>query len=213
MTRLKNLLPPLAHWPLAGYIEQLRTWIGPRYKELRTRYYKLENRERRLLQLAGAMLAVFLGYNFIYLPITAYQDALEDEIVTRQRDLAEVRQMTVTYRHVKKELADLEKNTAPSGRDFSLSSILSNALNGAVGADKIGGISSAPPKSISEQFTQYSADLKLSNINLAQLVDVLYQIKEIKVPVVVSNLSIKKNSQDPHGYDVEMTCSVLSKNA
>jgi hypothetical protein len=70
-----------------------------------------------------------------------------------------------------------------------------------------------PDKPISEQFTQHSAGLRLTGVSLAQLVDVLYKIKTIKVPVLVSDLSIKKHGQDAHAYDVDMTCSVLGKNA
>jgi type II secretory pathway component PulM len=210
---LGKLMEPLRNSAAANYYKQARNWIAPRYQELRARYYKLDMRERRLLQLAGAILILFLGYNLIYLPITSYQSGLEDEVAARQRDLAEVREMTVAYRRVKTELTRLEKNTAPSKTDFSISSTLSTALNGAVEADKIGGISTQPDKPISDQFTQYTAVLRLTNISLAQLVDVLYRIKSLSVPVVVSNLNIKKHGQDAHAYDVDMSCSVLGKNA
>ena len=105
----------------------------------------------------------------IYLPILSYQANLEDEIEARQRDLTEVRQMAVIYRHVKTELVRLEKNTAPPAKDFSLSSVVSSAMNSAVGNDKIGGISTLPDKPISDQFTQYSASLYgLTGISLKQ---------------------------------------------
>jgi type II secretory pathway component PulM len=213
MADMEKLLAALRNSPAGTYARQAQNWVSPRYRVLRTRYYKLEKREHRLLQLAALILAVLAGYNLIYLPILSYQSGLEDEIVARQRDLAEVRQMVVTYRRLKTELASLEKNTAPPAKDFSLTSILTTALNGAVEAEKIGGISGEPDKPISDQFTQYSVLLKLNGVSLPQLVDVLYQIKSLKVPVVVSNLSIRKHNPDPHSYDVDMTCSVLGKNA
>jgi hypothetical protein len=153
------------------------------------------------------------GYNLIYLSIVSYQGGLEDEIAARQHDLIEVRRMASTYRQVNTELLALEKNTAPPASDFSLSSTLSTALNGVVETDKIAGINPLPSKPVSGQFTQYGSDLKLNGVSLAQVVDVLYRIKSIKEPVVVSNLSIRRRAQDPHSYDVDMTCSVLGKNA
>lgn len=213
MALLNKVLAALFDSPAGRYIEQAQAAISPRYRELRRRYYKLEKRERLLLKLAGAILIVFLGYNVIYSSMVDYQSGLEDEIARRQRDLTEVRQMTVTYRRVKKELASLEKNAAPPGKDFSLSSVLSTALNGVVASDAIAGISTLPNKPISDQFTQYGVNLKLQGISLKQLVDSLYQIKSLKVPIVVSNLAIRKHGSDPHSYNVEMICSVLGKNA
>jgi type II secretory pathway component PulM len=197
----------------ALYVERMRALMSPRYRQLRQRYYKLEKRERILLQLGAMALAVFLGYNLVYMSIVSYRAGLEDEIAVRQRDLSEVRRMASTWRQVSTELTALEKNTAPPAADFSLQSTLSNALNGVLENDKIGGINPLPDKPISEQFKQYGAQLKLNGVSLAQLVDVLYRIKSIKEPVVVSNLSIRKHAQDPHSYDVDMTCSVLGKNA
>jgi hypothetical protein len=195
------------------YLDQAQAWASPRYRQLRARYYKLEKRKRLLVKVAAGIVAAFVGYNLIYVPILSFQSDLEQDIVERQHDLADVRRMTVIYRQVRTELTALEKSAAPPGKDFALSSVLSTALNGAVGSDLIAGISTLPDKPISGQFTQYSVTLKLQAVNLKQLVDALYQIKSIKVPVVVSNVSITKHAQDPHSYDVNMTCSVLGKNA
>jgi hypothetical protein len=196
-----------------AYINQAQAWWSPRYRQLRARYYKLDKRERLLVKVAATIAAVFIGYNLIYVPILSFQSDLEEEITARQHDLSEVRRMAVIYGRVRTELTELEKSAAPPGKDFSLSSLLSTALNGAVSSDLIAGISTLPDKPISGQFTQYGVNLKLQNVNLKQMVDALYQIKSIKVPVVVSNISIKKHGQDPHSYDVEMICSVLGKNA
>ncbi|MGO9062592.1 MAG: type II secretion system protein GspM [Candidatus Binataceae bacterium] len=213
MGLLDDLLVYLSGSAAGRYFDEARRWISPRYRQLRARYYKLEKRERMLVKVAGAIVVAFIAYNLIYLPILSYQADLEEEVAERQRDLTEVRQMAVIYRQVKTELVALEKNTAPPGKDFALSSVVSTALNSVVGNDVIAGISTLPNKPISDQFTQYGITLRLEGISLKQMVDVLYQIKSIKVPVVVSNLAIKKHGQDPHSYDLDMICSVLGKNA
>jgi type II secretory pathway component PulM len=197
----------------ANYARRVDDLVSPYYRQLRARYYKLEKRERMLVRIAAAVIGAFIVYNLIYLPIVSYQAGLADEISARQRDLTDVRRMAVTWRQVRKELSGLEKNTALTATDFSLPATLSNALNGVVGNDKIGGINPLPNKPVSDQFTQYGADLKLSGVSLQELVDVLYKIKSIKEPVVVSNVTIRKHPADAHSYDVEMTCSVLGKNA
>jgi hypothetical protein len=213
MALVDELMQSLRESAAAHYLHQAGAWISPRYRELRARYYKLEKRERLLLQAAAAALAVVLAYNLIYQPVVSVQTDLTDRIAARGRDLTEVRRMAAAYRQVRTELAELEKHTTLPSADYSLTAALTTALNGVVDNDKIGGINPLPKKPVSEQFIQYGASLKLNAVNLTQLVDVLYKIKSIKEPVVVSNLHIVKRPADPHTFDVDMTCSVLGKNA
>jgi len=196
-----------------AYLNRANVWLSPYYRQARARYYKLEKRERILLQAAALAVAVFLAYNLIYSPIVSFQSGMADEIATREHDLTEVRRMAAAYAQVRHELVGLEKNTSLAAADFSLPATLSTALGGVVETDKIAGINPLPNKPVSEQFVQYGADLKLNGVSLAQLVDVLYRIKSIKEPVVVSNMTIRKRAADPHTFEVDMTCSVLGKNA
>ena len=54
--------------------------------------------------------------------------------------------------------------------------------------------------------------LKLDNVDLAQLVDALYGINTLPMPIGVPNIRIQRRTQDPHSYDVDMTCVALAKN-
>ncbi len=62
-------------------------------------------------------------------------------------------------------------------------------------------------------YQQYTIDLKLSGLSLAQIVDALYGVQTLSVPVTVSNLHIRQRTPDTHSYDVDMTCAALGKNA
>jgi hypothetical protein len=213
MALADKLIPNLRDSAAGRYAQTASSWVSSSYRELRARYYKLEKRERMLLQAAAAVIGVFLAYNLVYSSIVSLQAGLQDEIAARQRDLSEVRRMASTWLQVKTELASLERKTTLPSADYSLTATLSTALNGVVEGDKIAGINPIPNKPVSEQLTQYGADLRLNGVSLSQLVDVLYHIKSIKEPVVISNFSVRKRPTDPHAYDVDMTCSVLGKNA
>jgi type II secretory pathway component PulM len=196
----------------AAYVQDLRLRYRTHSRRLWERYYKLEPRERRLLQLALAAVAVFLAYNLIYSPVVSMQASLADAIQTRQRELTSVRRMTVNYQELQREVTRLEKQTAPAGPDFALSSVLTQALGSAIGSAKIGGVDAQPPKKISPQFSQYEVALRLSGVSLAQLVDGLYAIKNLKVPVVVSHVAIKKRLDQHDSYDADLTCQSLARN-
>ena len=54
-------------------------------------------------------------------------------------------------------------------------------------------------------------DLKLTGLSLPQIVDTLYGVQSLPVPVTVSNLHIRQRTQDSYSYDVDMTCMALGR--
>src|SRR5260370_24563579 len=68
------------------YLDQARAW-----------YQKREPREKILVQVAGALVSIFIIYNIIYLPIQSLRDGLKTRIETRQRDVIDVQRLTGTY--------------------------------------------------------------------------------------------------------------------
>jgi type II secretory pathway component PulM len=187
--------------------------IDPLVGQARERYQKLEPREQVLLRIAGALVGVFLAYNLIYIPIVSLSSGLEDRIVQRQRDLAEVRRLTVTYALLKADLATAEHRTVPLGRDFSLFSVVETSLTKSVGREKIGSITPGSDRKLADGFTEYSVQLKLASVSLSQVVDALYGINSMPMPIGVANLRIQRRSQDTHSYDVDLTCVALARNA
>ena len=201
--QLRDLIRPL--------LKQGMTRIDPLLAQARGRYQKLEPRERILVQIAGGLLAIFLIYNLVYVPIVSLSSGLEDKIAERQHDLAEVRRLAGTYAQLKVNLANAEKRTVPLGKDFSLFSVVEASMTKSVGRDKIGSITPGSDRKLSDGFTEYSVQLKLANVNLAQLIDALYGINSLATPIGVSTIRIQRRTQDTHSYDVDLTCVALAK--
>jgi len=197
--------------PIAPYAEQVSDAIVPIREQLQSRYQKLEPRERTLLRVAGIVFSVFMAYNLVYSPLMSWRDSLDTAIETRQHELGNAQHLVDTYLQRKKELRDAEKNTVPIGQDFSLFSVIEKSLTATVGHDKISSITPGADRKLSDGFLQYNVELKLQNVSLAQIVDALYGVKTLNAPVEVSNLHITRRLQDPHTYDVEMTCIALAK--
>jgi len=202
--RLMNLIRP--------GLKQAATRIDPLMVQARGRYQKLEPRERILVQIAGGLLGIFLVYNLVYMPIVDLGSGLENKIYQRQHDLAEVRRLAGTYAQLKENLADAEKHTVPLGRDFSLFSVIEGSMTKSVGRDKIGSITPGSDRKLTDGFTEYSVQLKLANVNLGQLIDALYGLNSLAMPIGVSTIRIQRRTQDTHSYDVDLTCVALAKN-
>jgi type II secretory pathway component PulM len=184
--------------------------IAPAWQVARGWYSRREQREKILLRIFGAVLSVIVLYNFIYLPFVGLGEGLGDRVATRQQQLAEVRTMMRSYKRLKVELAATEKRTVRS-RDFSLFSIIEQSLTKSVGRDKISSIAPSD-RAVPGGFQQFTVDLKLAGLNLGQIVDVLYGVQTLPMPVAVSNLHVRQRTQDPHSYDVDMSCMSLGRN-
>jgi type II secretory pathway component PulM len=212
MNQLRKILDFIFR-PLAPYWEQAADAIAPLRAQLQARYQKLEPRERTLLKVGGIVFTLFIGYNLVYSPLISWRDSIDTAIETNQHEIGNVQHLVDTYIQRKKQLRDAEKNTVPIGKDFSLFSVIEKSLTTSVGHDKIASITPGADRKLSDGFIQYNVELKLQNVSLAQIVDALYGVKTLSAPVEVSNMHVTRRLQDPHTYDVEITCIALAKGA
>ena len=212
MNQLRKLLAQMMR-PLAPYRERMADALSPAIGQMQSRYQKLESREKTLVKIAGGVVTLFIAYTLIYSPIASWRDSLDTTLDTRHHEIGEVQHLVDTYLQRKKQLQDAERSTVPMGKDFSLFSVIEKSMTSSVGRDKIASITPGADRKLPDGFVQYSVDLKLQNVNLDQIVDALYGVKTLSAPVAVSNMHVTRRTQDPHTYDVEMTCIALAKGA
>lgn len=197
---------------LGEYSNPLRQRLRPAYGQLRARYLKLEARERLLVRIAAGLLLLFLFYNLVYLPFTNYREEIATQIADKRFELQSVHKQALDYARLRNRLSLAERRTVAGGKDFSLFSVLEGPLSRQVGREKIVSITPSQ-RNISGDLVQYTLALKLAGVNLDQIVDALYGMNTVGVPVTVTSLSIKKSPQNAHSFDVDLTCAALGKNA
>jgi hypothetical protein len=194
----------------AAAAEQIGPRVGPAYSKAHTWYAKREPRERLLLRLLTGFLAILMLYELVYVPFSGVGGDIADRVADRQQELIDVRAQMRSYERLKLELAATERRTV-SGKDFSLFSIIEQALTHTIGRDRIGSITPSD-RPVPGGFEQYTVDLKLTALSLAQIVDTLYGVQTLPMPVTVSNLHIRQTSPGSRAYDVDMTCMALARN-
>jgi hypothetical protein len=187
-----------------------RAALAPTLAAGHGRYQKLEPRERLLVQIAGALAALFILFNLVYLPIQDALGGLGGRVQERQHDAVEVARMMRSYQRLRIDLSTMRTRTVAASGDFSLFSVVEQALTRAPGKDKIGSITPAE-KTIPGGMKQYTVELKLNAVSLPQIVDTLHGLSALNVPVTVSTLHVARRSQDQHTFDVEMTCVALGR--
>ena len=192
---------------------RLRAQVDPYLAQARARYDKLERRERLLVQIAAGLLSLFLVYNLIYSPISDYVDGLDERIASREHDLAGVQRLVATYAAVRTDLNAVRHNTVPGGKDFSLFSVVEASFSKSVGHEKIASITPEADRKLPDGLVQYSVQLKLNDVSLARIVDALYAVRTLPMPVGIANLRIQRRTQDTHSFDVDLTCVALGRSA
>jgi hypothetical protein len=196
--------------PLKPYTERIKRAATPAWEAGRAWFDKREPREKVLLGVAGAILAVLLLYNLIYSPIAWLKDSLTDRVASRQQELIDLRGLMQTYERMQHNLALAQHRTVPDNPNFSLFSVVEQTLSKSVGREKVGSITPTD-QPVAGGFHQYSVDIKLNGITLPQVVDTLYGVQTLNMPITVSNLQLRQRANDPHSYDVDMSCTALAK--
>jgi hypothetical protein len=218
MSRLGNGIERLVRRALARaqtiyepYIARVRPYFGPTIARLRTRYERLEPREKTLVMIASTLLTVFFGYNVVYLPVQTLRQDLRDRTEARQHQIAEVSRLVHNYEQIHLEVAAAEKRTVQQGKDFSLFSALEGMLTNIVGVAKVSSINPGEDQKISNDLVQHNVEINLTGVSLQEIVDTLYGIKTLPVPVLVSDLHIKRGMANAV-FDVDMTCVAIGRN-
>ncbi len=191
--------------------EILRRLAAPAIGSARGWYDKREAREKLLLRMLGVVAGAIFLWNFVYVPISGLGGDLTDRIAARRQALTDVRALMFRYQRLRRDLAASEKHTVAS-KDFSLFSVVEQALTASIGHEKISSITPSE-RTLPGGFHQHVVDLKLSGLSLAQVVNALYSVQTLSTPVTVASFHIRPTAPGSRSYDVDMTCAALGREA
>ncbi len=192
------------------YVTRVREAVAPYWRQAAEWYDKREPREKVLLRLLGGVVTLLFIYQVIYLPVQGWRNYLTEQVAIRQHELIHLRGMMRTYQRLHAELASTQKHTLAGSKDPALFSVLELILTNSVGRAKIGSITPSQ-RQIPGGFEQYIVDVKLNEIALPQIVDTLYSLQTLKIPIAISNLQIHQHAPESHSFDVDLRCVALGK--
>jgi len=198
------------HDAAAPYWARVHDTAAPYWHRAAAWYEKREPREKILLRLLGGVAVLLFIYQVIYVPAQQWRGNLAAQVITRQQQLTHLRGMMRTYERLGTELAATQKRTLPGGKDPALFSVVEMLLTNSVGRAKIGSMTPSQ-RQVPGGFEQYIVDIKLTEISLPQIVDTLYSLQTLQVPVAISNFQIHQHAPESHSFDVDLTCMALGK--
>ena len=174
------------------------------------RYFdRLAPRERLLLGAASLVTVLIAGYSFVWDPLQASGAQLTRRIATREKDLKEMQRQ---HDHYLDLLRQIEANQGMSEVDpnFNLLGYLQPIIAQAVSRERITSMNpSTRSKAEAPEFQEETVEIKLTQVSLPQIVDLMYRVEKGEHPLHFSRIAIKKRFNDPHNFDVSATVSVL----
>ena len=172
-------------------------------------YARLAPRERALLQ--GAVALTLL--TILFLTVSSYRSAKADlraKITAKHRQLDEVQQLRRTYLRLKQQAETLTTTYGQRPESFSLFSYLDGVGKKTVSREKILAMSPSS-KTIGDQYVEEAVEMKLANVTLPQVLELLHQIETAPTPLLVSRLQMKKRYDDPYEFEVTLVVTSLTE--
>ncbi len=170
---------------------------------------RLSPRERAMV---GATLgiALVLGlYTLVWEPLVERRAAVVRQIQAKQQELAAIQQMRTAYMDLLRQFEAGQRVLARPAADFSLFPYMEATVAQVVGRDRITSMN-PEEKVVADTYKEDAVELRLTNLKLEQLVDLMYRIEKTgDNPLRVTRLQIKKRPRDPYAFDVSATVSML----
>jgi len=173
-------------------------------------YNRLAPRERVLVGVAVVTTIVIVLYSFVWEPLQTGQAQLLRRIATKEKDLSEVQRQRDLYLTLVQRLEANQAASSEADPNFNLFAYVQNAITQAVSRERI--VSMNPStKTLNPEYQELQVEVKLQQVGLPQIVDMLYRIEKGEHPLRFSRLQIKKRHADIYNFDVVATVSLLKK--
>jgi len=169
-------------------------------------YNRLAPRERMLVGLAALSVVVISLYNFVWDPLNSSRELLVRRITSKEKDLSEIQRERQVYLDLRRQLD--ANQTGFTSDDFNLFAYLQGEISQAVSKEHI--VSMNPSsKNIGTEYKEEMVEIKLQQLSLPQVVDLMYRVEKGQHPLRFSRLQIKKRFNDIWNFDVNATVSLL----
>lgn len=171
-------------------------------------YQRLSARERLLLGAALAAVVVIGLFTLVLDPLAQGREMLGRRIGMKERELEDVQRLRGEYLELLRQFEASQAVLDRADAKFSLFPFIESTVSQVVGRERITSMN-PQNKEVSNGYREDSVELKLKEVELEQLVDMMHRIEKGPHPLRLTRLQIKKRFRDPHKFDVIATVSML----
>jgi general secretion pathway protein M len=177
---------------------------------LRQRWETLARRERVLLALGAAVVAVSLLFVLVVDPWMARLERLDRQITRAQREMRDLETMGVQFDSLRRRLAALEAKLASGQGRFSLLPFLEEAAAGARVRDRVAAMrpQSNPPV---QGYRETVVEVRLEGVLLQEVLDLLVALENSPYLLQVKRVQMKPRFDSPHLLESTLLVSTHEK--
>jgi hypothetical protein len=167
-----------------------RWWNLRSLSALRDRYYSLNSREQWAVKLGALAVLCFFVLQFLLFPLDHRAKRLESAILTKERDLSELKAIVVQYKRLPKPGTMRGKGEEP----FNLFSTLEKELTKSGLMPKI---EYMRPGALQLDTTREEkwVELKLNRVTLKEMTAILHSLESVGKGVYIKRLSARKEGE------------------
>lgn len=169
----------------------------------------LSPREQLMLLIGGLCSLATAIYFGLVQPYATTMDQLDGKIASRSKQLVQVKQLQQDYVRIQNQVKSLEKRQANAG-DFALFAFVESQVGRIAGRENLTAMRPMPPVR-HEEITEEAVEVKLENISLGQVMQLLQSFDTAPVPIQVKTLQLKVRFDDPQRLDSSLRISAYSK--
>ncbi|MCJ7729776.1 MAG: type II secretion system protein GspM [Sedimentisphaerales bacterium] len=170
---------------------------------------RLTSRERWLAGGLAALIAAVAFTAFCVAPAVERINTLNRVLPEKQKTLQDLSAKSREYLTLRAGLDNLEKQSAPGGKEFELPAFLESMTNELGIAKKVAQMKRQMLQ-LDPKCSEVIVEVKLENVMLKQLVDFLLKTKSSSHFLQVKNLYIEKSRTDPALLDAVIQISTLT---
>jgi general secretion pathway protein M len=169
---------------------------------------KLGGREKLVIIVGGATVALVLFYRFGLSPAFERLRTLDRLVAVKERDLQQLKTLQESYLAQKNLMEEVNQSLAQRGQDFAIFSFLEDLANKTGIKDNIMYMKPALTTP-GELFRESSVEMRLEGIALQQLTRYLYDIERAPQLLRVRRMHIKPRPANPDLLDVTFQVSTF----
>ena len=177
-------------------------------RQVLTYYNRLAPRERVLMSVAVVSVVLISLYSFVWDPLQVNAEQMRRRIASKEKELAEMQKLRDVYLDLRRKLEANQAAIEQNDPNFSLFAYVDNTISQAIGHEHVSAMNPSD-KNIGTDYQEKLVEVRLTQINLQQLVDLLYRVEKGDHPLRFSRLQIKKRPNDIYNFDVSATVSLL----
>jgi general secretion pathway protein M len=170
---------------------------------------QLSSRELAMVSLAVVVVVITVIYLGLIAPYSESMERLDSKIASRSQQLEQVKNLQRDYRQIQGQIKSLQRRQQ-SAADFALFAYVEGEVSRIAGRENLTSMRPMPAVSHND-ITEEAVEIKLENVSLGQMMQLLQSFDNAPVPLQVKAMQLKVRFDNIQQLDSSLRISAYTK--